>query len=295
MSADILDGKKLSSQLQQELKNEITAFKSRTGVTPKLTVILVGDNPASKVYVNSKHKACHEVGMNSEIISLPENITEETLLAHIASLNQDMTVHGILVQLPLPHHINENKVTLSIDPEKDVDGFHPVNLGKLVLDQDGYVPCTPAGIIELLKAYHIDTRGKHVVVLGRSHIVGKPMSLLLSRKGPGADATVTLCHSRTQNLKQHTLNADIIVAAIGIPEFLKSDMVKEGVVVVDVGINRVEDATLPRGYYLTGDVAFNDVSGKASYITPVPGGVGPLTIALLLKNTLKAAIYATRR
>ena len=277
--SQIIDGKLVSSVVKDNVAKEVQNFIKKTSKTPGLAVIVVGDDPASAVYVRNKHKACVAAGMNSIQIALPESTTEDELLAKISELNGDDTVNGILVQLPLPKHINEERVIESISPIKDVDAFHPENVGNIVIGKQKFLPCTPAGIIELLNYYNIEVEGKECVVLGRSNIVGKPMMLLLL----GKNGTVTVCHSRTKNLKDVTSRADILVVAIGKAEFIGADMVKEGAVVIDVGINRLEDGRL------VGDVKFNDVKEKASAITPVPGGVGPMTIAMLMKNTLKAA------
>ncbi|MDP4197819.1 MAG: tetrahydrofolate dehydrogenase/cyclohydrolase catalytic domain-containing protein, partial [Bacteroidota bacterium] len=255
---------------------------------PGLVTILVGNSPASLSYINSKSKGCIEVGMYSKVDRLPEDISEKELLSLVEAYNNDDKIHGILVQLPLPKHIDENKVIDAISPEKDVDGFHPVSLGNLVIGKDTFYPCTPAGIQELLKRYNIETKGKHVVVVGRSNIVGKPIANIMLQKKEYANAVVTVCHSAAKDLNQYTRSADILIAAIGVPGFIKADMVKEGVVVIDVGINRVEDSTRPKGYRVVGDVDFDSVAPKASYITPVPGGVGLMTIAMLLLNTMKA-------
>lgn len=277
--AEIIDGKLVSSSTRQTIALGVEKFKSDFGYAPGLAVVLVGDDPASAVYVRNKHKGCLEVGINSYEIKMPADTSEDALLEKIDELNADPNVHGILVQLPLPKHIGENKVIDRIDPKKDVDAFHPENVGKIMLGKYDFLPCTPAGIMKLLEFYKIDPTGKECVVIGRSNIVGKPMALLLLEK----NGTVTVCHSRTQNLSDVTKRADILVVAIGKPEFLTADMVKDGVVVIDVGINRTAEGKL------VGDVAFNEVSEKASYITPVPGGVGPMTITMLLKNTLTAA------
>ena len=277
--AEIISGKIVSEKLRNDLRNNIAAFKDKNGVTPSLAVILVGSNPASMVYVRNKHKACLDVGIESIQIELPDSISEDELLAKIDELNADTSINGILVQLPLPSHIDESKVTQRIDPIKDVDAFHPINQGRILMGSYDFLPCTPAGIISLIDYYNISIAGKNCVVIGRSNIVGKPMALLLTER----HGTVTLCHSKTRNLKEICLGADIIVVAIGRAEFLTADMVKPGAVVIDVGINRLENGKL------VGDVAFNQVSEVASYITPVPGGVGPMTITTLLKNTLLAA------
>ena len=284
----ILDGIKTSNDIKDEIAIEVKAIKENGGKIPHLAAIIVGSDGASMTYVNSKVKACNKVGFNSTLIDLPEDTTEEQLLHEIELLNKDNDIDGYIVQLPLPKHIDEQKILMQVDPNKDVDGFHPTNVGRMALDLPCYLPATPFGIMELLERYKIETSGKNVVVLGRSHIVGRPMSILMSQKRPAGNATVTLAHSRTENLAEVTKQADIIIAAIGIPEFLKADMVKDGVTVIDVGITRVKDDTKKRGYRLAGDVDFENVSKKASFITPVPGGVGPMTITMLLKNTLLA-------
>ncbi len=284
----IIDGKKVAQEIRNELKEKVSDLKSKYGKAPGLVTIIVGDNPASKVYVKMKNKACEEIGMNPKIESLPEKTSEEELVRLIEKYNGDENFHGILVQLPLPEQINEDKIIETISPEKDVDGFHPVNVGKLLIGQDTFEPCTPAGIVELLKRYNIETKGKHVVVVGRSNIVGKPVAVMLLQKKEGANAIVTVCHSAASNLNDYTKSADILIAAIGRPNFITGEMVKEGVVVIDVGINRVEAPETKKGYKLVGDVNFEEVSQKASYITPVPGGVGPMTIAMLLSNTYKS-------
>lgn len=289
MSFNIIDGKKISEQLQNEIAEEVNKIKSAGKKIPHLAAILVGDDPASKAYVGSKVKACEKVGFKSTLIKMDASISEKELLEKIDGLNKDPDIDGYIVQLPLPKHIDEQKVNEAILPSKDVDGFHPVNLGRLVLDLPTYVSATPFGIVQLLARYNIPTEGKNCVVLGRSHIVGSPMSILMSKNANPGNCTVSLCHSRTKNLKEFTLDADIIIAAIGKPEFLSADMVKPGAVVIDVGINRVDDASLPKGYKLVGDVKYDEVAPKCSYITPVPGGVGPMTIASLLNNTLLAA------
>ena len=277
--AEIIDGKLVSASTRGEIAAGVEKFKAAFGYAPGLAVILVGDDPASAVYVRNKHKGCLEVGITSLEIRMPADTNEDALLAKIDELNADPAVHGILVQLPLPKHIDENKVIDRIDPKKDVDAFHPENVGKIMLGKYDFLPCTPAGIMKLLAFYNIDITGKECVVIGRSNIVGKPMAHLLLEK----NGTVTVCHSRTKNLSEVTKRADILVVAIGKPEFLTADMVKDGAVVVDVGINRTAEGKL------VGDVAFAEVAEKASYITPVPGGVGPMTITMLLKNTLTAA------
>lgn len=284
----LLDGKKTSADIKEEIALEVAELKANDKKTPHLAAVIVGSDGASLTYVNAKVKACERVGFESTLLRLPEETTEEELLNEIAILNIDNDIDGFIVQLPLPDHIDEQKVLMAIDPDKDVDGFHPMNVGKMTLNLPTFISATPFGILELLDRYNIETSGKDVVVIGRSHIVGSPMSILLSQKRKVGNATVTLTHSRTKNLKEITQKADIIVAAIGIPEFLKGDMVKEDVVIIDVGITRVADASKKNGFRLVGDVAFNEVKEKASHITPVPGGVGPMTIAMLLKNTLLA-------
>jgi len=284
----LLDGKKTAADIKEEIALEVRSIKDNGHKTPHLAAIIVGNNGASITYVNAKVKACERVGFESTLIRLSEEITEEALLNEIAVLNIDNNIDGFIVQLPLPKHIDEQKVLMAVNPTKDVDGFHPTNVGKMALNLPTFISATPFGILELLERYKVETSGKHVVVLGRSHIVGSPMSILLSQKRKVGNATVTMCHSRTKNLKELTLQADIIIAAIGIPEFLKADMVKENVTVIDVGITRLADTTKKSGFRLVGDVAFEEVAKKAEFITPVPGGVGPMTIAMLLKNTLLA-------
>jgi methylenetetrahydrofolate dehydrogenase (NADP+)/methenyltetrahydrofolate cyclohydrolase len=292
MTARILDGVALGKTIRQEVAEETARWKAK-GITPGLAVVLVGDNPASRAYVGSKEKACLEAGMHSVKVVKPAEISEAELLGIVDDLNRDPAIHGILVQLPLPKHINTERVLLRIDPAKDVDGFHPVNVGKLVIgDPTALRPCTPWGVIQMLLRNGIETKGAHAVVIGRSTIVGKPMANLLIQQGPGGDATVTVCHSRTRDLPAVVRTADIVIAAIGKAHFVTADMVREGAVVIDVGINRVDDATLPKGYKLVGDVAYAEVAAKASAITPVPGGVGPMTIAMLLANTLQAVRQA---
>ncbi len=286
--AILIDGKKIADEIKLELKLKIEEVKNKTDRVPGLVAILVGDNPASNLYVSSKSKACNEIGMNSKIEKLSSNISEEELIVLINRYNNDENYHGILVQLPLPEHINEQNIIGAILPSKDVDGFHPVNVGKLVIGNDTFYPCTPYGIVELLRRYSIETKGKHVVVVGRSNIVGKPVANLLLQKKEGANAIVTVCHSAAVDLTKYTKDADILIAAIGRENYITADMVKDGVVIIDVGINRVEDQYSKKGYRIVGDVDFNEVEKKASYITPVPGGVGPMTIAMLLKNTFKA-------
>lgn len=284
----ILNGKKTSEALKQEIAEEVKVLKSQGKKAPHLAAVLVGDDGASLTYVGSKVKACEQVGFASTLVKLPAEITEEALLEEISKLNANPDIDGYIVQLPLPKHIDEQKILLAVDPTKDVDGFHPANFGRMALDMEAFIPATPFGIIELLKRYEVPTKGKHVVVVGRSHIVGRPISILLSQKGTQGNATVTLTHSYTPNLATLTKQADIVVMALGIPEFLKGDMVKEGVTVIDVGITRLKDDTAPKGYRIVGDVKYDEVKEKAAFITPVPGGVGPMTIAMLLKNTLLA-------
>ncbi|MGG8496844.1 bifunctional methylenetetrahydrofolate dehydrogenase/methenyltetrahydrofolate cyclohydrolase FolD [Tenacibaculum sp. TC6] len=284
----LLDGKKTSADIKEEIALEVADLRAQDKKAPHLAAIIVGNDGASLTYVNAKVKACERVGFESTLIRLPEDTTEEELLNEIAVLNVDKDINGFIVQLPLPDHIDEQKVIMAVAPEKDVDGFHPMNVGKLALNLPTFISATPFGILELLERYNVETSGKNVVVIGRSHIVGSPMSILLSQKRKVGNATVTLTHSRTKDLASYTREADIIVAALGIPEFLKGDMVKEDVVIIDVGITRVADASKKNGFRLVGDVAFNEVKDKASHITPVPGGVGPMTIAMLLKNTLLA-------
>jgi len=289
MSAQIIDGKAIGKAVRAEVATEVARLIEQ-GVVPGLTVVLVGENPASQVYVRMKGRACDEAGMKSGTIRLPATVTEAELLDTIDQLNADPAVHGMLVQLPLPDHINEGSVLLRMNPRKDVDGFHPVNVGKLVAgDPTGFKPATPYGVQEMLTRSGIETSGAHAVIVGRSNIVGKPMANLLVQKGPGANATVTVCHSRTKDIGSVTRSADILIVAMGKPEFITADMVKPGAAVVDVGINRVDDPTKEKGYRLVGDVAYQPVAEVASAITPVPGGVGPMTIAMLLKNTLQAA------
>ncbi|MAW95734.1 MULTISPECIES: bifunctional 5,10-methylenetetrahydrofolate dehydrogenase/5,10-methenyltetrahydrofolate cyclohydrolase [unclassified Leeuwenhoekiella] len=284
----ILDGKKTSNDIKNEIAEEVKAMKERGEKVPHLAAVLVGNDGASLTYVGSKVKACERIGFESTLIRLPEETTEEELLAQILKLNIDHNIDGYIVQLPLPKHIDEQKVLLAVDPDKDVDGFHPTNFGKMAQDMPIFIPATPFGIMELLKRYEVPTEGKHTVVIGRSHIVGRPMSILMSQKGNPGNSTVTLAHSRTKNLVELTKQADIIITALGVPEFLKADMVKDDVTIIDVGITRVPDTTKERGYRITGDVDYDAVSKKANFITPVPGGVGPMTIAMLLKNTLLA-------
>ena len=288
MTAKIIDGKQVAAEMRAELKEKVAALKTQ-GVTPGLAVVLVGEDPASKSYVTAKERACEETGIFSDDNRLPAETTEEDLLALIGKLNTDPRINGILVQLPLPKHIDEDKILLAIDPAKDVDGFHPVNVGKMVVGQDAYLPCTPHGIIQLLVRSKVQLEGAEVVIVGRSNIVGKPIANMLIQKAPTGNATVTVCHTRTKNMAEHVKRADIIIAAAGWPNTVTADMVKDGAVVIDVGVNRVEDATKKRGYRLVGDVDFEGVKEKASLITPVPCGVGPMTITMLLYNTVQSA------
>ncbi len=289
MTAQIIRGKEVAATMREEMKQEIERLRAEHNLTPGLAVILAGENPASMSYVRAKGRACDEIGIYSKEYRLPADCKEEEVLDLIKELNEDDKIHGILVQLPLPDHIDESKILNAILPSKDVDGFHPVNVGKLMIGEPEFLPCTPFGVQQLLIRSGIDPEGKDVVVVGRSNIVGKPVAMILMQKKPGANSTVTVCHSRTKNLAAHTRQADILIAAIGRAEFITADMVKEGAVVIDVGVNRVEDATRKRGYRIVGDVKFDEVKEKASYITPVPGGVGPMTITMLLYNTVNAA------
>lgn len=284
----LLDGKKTSQELKQEIAAKVAVLREQGKKVPHLAAVIVGNDGASLTYVSSKVKACEQVGFQSTLVKLPEETTQEALLEKVYELNQNHDIDGYIVQLPLPKHIDEEKVLLAIDPKKDVDGFHPANFGRMALELESFIPATPFGIMQLLERYDINTQGKHAVVIGRSHIVGRPISILLSQKGEYANATVTLAHSRTKNIKALVLQADIVVSALGIPNFVTSDMIKPGAVIIDVGITRVQDASTPKGYRIVGDVDFDNVAPKASYITPVPGGVGPMTIAMLLKNTLLA-------
>jgi methylenetetrahydrofolate dehydrogenase (NADP+)/methenyltetrahydrofolate cyclohydrolase len=290
MKYKLIDGKAISESIKLEVKVSVRRLFEECSIIPSLSVILVGDDAASKVYVRNKKRSAIKVGMESHIINFPTFVTSEEVLQQIRILNKDDNCDGILIQMPLPAHLDENEILCTIDPQKDVDGLHPQNVGLLSMGSASFIPATPAGIKEMLLRSGNDPKGKHVVILGRSNIVGKPLSNLLSLKGNGGDATVTLCHSMTDSLKDITQSADILVAAIGIPNFVTSDLVSPGVVAIDVGVNRVEDSTRPRGYRLTGDIDFEGVLPKASAITPVPGGVGPMTIAMLLKNTLDAAL-----
>ena len=284
----ILDGKKTSNDIKSELSVLVDELMKKGKRPPHLAAVLVGNDGASLTYVGSKVRSCEKIGYQSTLIHLPETTSEDELLQQIHSLNTDKEIDGSIVQLPLPKHIDEEKVLMAVDPHKDVDGFHPTNLGKMALDMESFIPATPYGIVELLDRYKIDISGKHAVVIGRSNIVGRPMSILLSRKSSPGNATVTLTHSRTKNLEAITKEADIVVSALGVPNFLTKDMIKEGAIIIDVGITRVPDDSKPKGYVITGDVDYENVKEKASYITPVPGGVGPMTIAMLLQNTYHA-------
>jgi len=290
MPATLLKGKPLASNIEEEVASEVTELKQK-GITPHLSVVLVGENPASRVYVGSKEKACKRVGICSETLTLPESTTQSELLEVVRSLNQDSDVHGILVQLPLPGALDADEVLEALNPAKDVDGFTPANIGKLLLGFPYTVACTPAGILAIMDHYDVPVEGSDVVILGRSNIVGKPLAALLMQKASARNCTVTVCHSRTKDIAAYTRRADIIVAAIGSPKFLKADMVREGCVVIDVGINRVTDDSAKRGYRLVGDADFEELENVASFITPVPGGVGPLTVGMLLRNTVKTARF----
>jgi methylenetetrahydrofolate dehydrogenase (NADP+) / methenyltetrahydrofolate cyclohydrolase len=294
MSAKIIDGKHVSGYIRTKLKEYIEILK-KDNITPGLGVILVGEDPASSFYVNSKEKACAEIGIYSDDRRLPSSTSEAELLSIINEMNNDPKISGILVQLPLPQHIDEDKILLAIDPAKDVDGFHPDNVGKLVLNQQTFLPCTPHGVLQLLKYYDIEPQGKHVVIIGRSNIVGKPLANLFIQKSKTGNATVTVCHSRTKNMAEICSSADILVAAVGMPELVTDTMIKDGAVIVDVGINRVEDSSKKRGYRICGDVNFAQAEQKASWITPVPGGVGPMTITMLLYNTVFSAAVKNNR
>ncbi len=284
----LLDGKKASNQIKDEITAEVSKMKERGEKVPHLAAVIVGNDGASLTYVGSKVRACERVGFESTMVRLPNTTSEVELLKTIKELNQNEDIDGFIVQLPLPPQIDTQQVLMAVDPDKDVDGFHPTNFGKMALDMSTFIPATPFGILELLDRYGVETKGKHTVVIGRSHIVGRPMSILMGRKGFPGNSTVTLTHSHTKNITQITSQADIIISALGVPNFLKAEMVKDDVVIIDVGITRVPDDTKEKGYCICGDVDFENVSKKASYITPVPGGVGPMTIAMLLKNTLLA-------
>jgi len=285
---EILDGKKVSNDIKLEIAEEVAKMKKRGEKVPHLAAIIVGNDGASLTYVGSKVRSCERVGFESTLVKMPSTTSEQELLKKIHQLNEDNNIDGFIVQLPLPEQIDTQKVIMAVHPDKDVDGFHPTNFGKMALDMSTFIPATPFGILELLERYNVDTKGKHTVVIGRSHIVGRPMSILMGRKGWPGNSTVTLTHSHTKNITQIISQADIVISALGVPNFLKAEMVKDDAVVIDVGITRVPDDTRERGYYITGDVDFENVSKKASFITPVPGGVGPMTIAMLLKNTLLA-------
>jgi len=286
----LIDGKIVSEKIKNDIIIQTEELFRSKGIRPGLAMMIVGENPASTVYVNSKEKDCLQVGFNSYLKRLPENTSQEEVLEIVSEWNNNPDIHGILVQLPLPKHIDENKVIMAIRPDKDVDGFHPENFGRLVIGLDGFVPCTPGGIMEMLKFYNIDTQGKHVVVVGRSNIVGKPIANLLYQKNQFANSVVTICHTGAKDITEYTKQADILIAAMGVPKAIKAEDVKDGVVVIDVGVNRIEDLSSPKGTRLVGDVDFENVSKKASYITPVPGGVGLMTRAMLLSNTLKSTL-----
>lgn len=284
----LLDGKKTAEDIKSEIAVEVQKMKDNGEKVPHLAALIVGNDGASLTYVGSKVKACERVGFESTLVKMPSTTTEVELLKKIKELNENDAIDGFIVQLPLPEQIDEQKVLMAVDPSKDVDGFHPENFGKMALDMTTFIPATPFGILELLERYGVETKGKHTVVIGRSHIVGRPMSILMGRKGFPGNSTVTLTHSYTKNIEEITIQADIIITALGVPNYLKANMVKDGVVVIDVGITRVPDENNAKGYVITGDVDFENVSKKSSFITPVPGGVGPMTIAMLLKNTLLA-------
>ncbi|MCB0381930.1 MAG: bifunctional 5,10-methylene-tetrahydrofolate dehydrogenase/5,10-methylene-tetrahydrofolate cyclohydrolase [Psychroserpens sp.] len=284
----ILDGKKVSNDIKDEITEQVKKMKAKGEKVPHLAAVIVGNDGASLTYVGSKVRACERVGFESTMVRMSNTTSEIELLDKIEELNQNDDIDGFIIQLPLPPQINTQKVLMAVDPSKDVDGFHPENFGKMALDMSTFIPATPFGILELLDRYNVETKGKHTVVIGRSHIVGRPMSILMGRKGFPGNSTVTLTHSHTKNITQITSQADIIISALGVPNFLKAEMVKDDAVIIDVGITRVPDESSPKGYIITGDVDFENVSKKASYITPVPGGVGPMTIAMLLKNTLLA-------
>ena len=288
MTAKIIDGNQIAASIRAETAEEVRKLKAK-GITPGLAVVLVGDNPASQVYVRNKEKACEEIGIFTETLRLPSDTPEAEVLRLVERLNPDPKFHGILVQLPLPKQINETKVLFAMSPDKDVDGFHPVNVGKLLIGEPAFMPCTPAGVQQMLIRSGNSPEGKHVVICGRSNIVGKPVAAILMQKKAGANATITICHTGTRNMAEITLQADILIAAAGSPAFIKADMVKPGVVVIDVGVNRVDDATRKSGYRLVGDVDFDAVKEKAAAISPVPGGVGPMTITILMANTVTAA------
>ncbi len=294
MSAKIIDGKQVAADMRAELKDTVAKLKEE-GIVPGLAVVLVGEDPASKSYVTAKERACEDIGIFSDDNRLPADTSQEDLMALVDKLNKDPKINGILVQLPLPKHLDESQVLLAIDPDKDVDGFHPINVGKMVVGEDAFLPCTPHGIIQLLMRNNIKIEGAEVVIVGRSNIVGKPVANMLIQKSDTGNATVTVCHTRTKDLAAHCKRADIIIAASGYPNTVTADMVKDGAVVIDVGVNRVEDATKKRGYRLVGDVDFEAIKEKASFITPVPGGVGPMTITMLLFNTVESAQRAAAK
>lgn len=289
MSAEIIDGKQVAAEIRLELAKELAQLKADSGIVPGLAVILLGEDPASKSYVSAKEKACAEIGIYSDDNRLPAETSEAELLALIEQLNQDDRIHGILVQLPLPRHINEAAVINAISPEKDVDGFHPVNLGRMMIGEKSFLPCTPHGVLQLLRRKNVPIAGAEVVIVGRSNIVGKPLANIMMQKSDMGNATVTVCHTRSRDLGAHTRKADILIAAAGRPNTISADMVREGAVIIDVGVNRVEDPSAKRGYRLVGDVDYEAVKEKAAMITPVPGGVGPMTITMLLHNTVQAA------
>ncbi len=291
----LLNGKKVSEDIKNEIAAEVSAMKTRGEKVPHLAAVIVGNDGASLTYVGSKVKACERVGFESTLVKLPSTTSETELLKKIDELNHNDNIDGFIIQLPLPKQIDTQKVLMAVDPKKDVDGFHPENFGKMALDMSTFIPATPFGILELLERYNVETKGKHTVVIGRSHIVGRPMSILMGRKGFPGNSTVTLTHSHTKNINQITSQADIIITALGVPNYLKAEMIKDDAVIIDVGITRVADETTEKGYKITGDVDFENVSKKASFITPVPGGVGPMTIAMLLKNTLLAREQQTIR
>jgi methylenetetrahydrofolate dehydrogenase (NADP+)/methenyltetrahydrofolate cyclohydrolase len=295
LPAELIDGNAIARSIREEVTAEVAKLVAR-GIKPGLAVVLVGEDPASEVYVRNKGRACDEAGMHGVTINMPATTTQDELLAQVKRLNEDESIHGILVQMPLPKHLDADIVIRSILPEKDVDGFHPVNVGKsLIGDRDGFVPCTPAGVQEMLARSGTVTKGKECVIVGRSNIVGKPMMALMVQNGPNANATVTVCHSATRDLKEHTLRAEILIVAAGKPKMVTGDMVREGAVVIDVGINRIVDSSTKSGFRLVGDVDFDGARERASKITPVPGGVGPMTIAMLLKNTVRAAEQSAAR
>ena len=293
MTAKIIDGKQTAADMRKEFSEEVSKLKAK-GITPGLAVILVGDDPASQSYVTSKERDCAEIGIYSDDNRIPAGTTQKELIALIEEKNKNPKINGILVQLPLPKHLNESEVLMAIDPDKDVDGFHPINVGRMVIGEKAFLPCTPHGVVQLLIRNNVTIEGANIVIIGRSNLVGKPLANMLIQKKPNANATVTVCHTRTKDLASHTKRADIIVAAAGRTNTLTSDMVKEGVVVIDVGVNRIEDASKKSGYRLVGDVDFEAVKEKASLITPVPGGVGPMTRVMLLYNTIKSAKAAAR-